>query len=57
MRSLNPKLTRGLFKLQGKIVRQESTNIDANLERKKKQVEIEKKMYGCSSHSARPLGL
>jgi hypothetical protein len=30
--------------LQAKIVRQESTNIDANLERKKKQVEIEKKM-------------
>ncbi|ORY54171.1 ATPase V1 A1 complex subunit E [Leucosporidium creatinivorum] len=29
---------------KGKIVRQESTNIDANLERKKKQVEIEKKI-------------
>lgn len=30
--------------VQGKIVRQESANIDANFERKKKQVEIEKKM-------------
>lgn len=29
---------------QGKIVRQESANIDANFERKKKQAEIEKKM-------------
>lgn len=32
--------------VQGKIVRQESANIDANFERKKKQVEIEKKMCG-----------
>lgn len=30
--------------LQGKIVRQESINIDAAFERKKKQVQIEKKM-------------
>ncbi|SCV74431.1 BQ2448_8070 [Microbotryum intermedium] len=29
---------------KAKIVRQESTNIDANLERKKKQIEIEKKI-------------
>jgi V-type H+-transporting ATPase subunit E len=29
---------------KGKIVRQESSNIDANLERKKKQAEIERKM-------------
>jgi hypothetical protein len=30
---------------QGKIVRQESTNIDALYERKRKQADIQKKMY------------
>lgn len=36
---------RALHISQGKIVRQESVNIDANFEKKKKQVEIERKMY------------
>lgn len=39
---------------QGKIVRQESANIDANFERKKKQAEIEKKMYVGASSSPSP---
>ncbi|KAL8292595.1 hypothetical protein RQP46_001207 [Phenoliferia psychrophenolica] len=36
---------------KGKIVRQESTNIDANFERKKKQLEIEKKIEASNQNN------
>ncbi|KAK4701041.1 V-type H+-transporting ATPase subunit E, partial [Phenoliferia sp. Uapishka_3] len=42
---------------QGKIVRQESTNIDANFERKKKQLEIEKKIEASNQNNKSRLTL
>lgn len=37
---------------QGKIVRQETSNIDAQYERKRKQTEIQKKMYVCLAYGS-----
>lgn len=43
-RHLHPTLPLNIPSIQAKIVRQETTNIDALYDRKRKQVEIQKKM-------------